>query len=386
MRPLTTCHRCRGLIAQSRQASSSAPAAQAARLSRKSVLEISGPDTQKFLKGLTCKDVEPIQGGYSGFLNASGRVLHDVFIFPVQPDRYLITHESPPNHPAPLQKYLQPFKLRSKVRFKDVSAEWDAWGMWGVEAGSKPERKWKAGSLGAAEASWSWPDGIADLGLRSQEVGCWDLRAGVDGLGQQILVPAGSEPLGTISSESDYHLNRMRLGIPEGPQELVSEAALPMESCMDVHGGVDFRKGCYVGQELTVRTYHTGATRKRILPISLFPLRSDSALPADLSPGEALTPGTFGEVTYHPPASSSTKKPKSAGKILSLHDTYGSVGLGLLRLEMVERTWWNQAPCASVDEWLNGGSARLTTVMSGTEYGVYVGKAEAYAASLGIDP
>jgi folate-binding Fe-S cluster repair protein YgfZ len=71
MRPVTTCHRCRGLITQSRQASSSAPAAQAARLSRKSVLEISGPDTQKFLKGLTCKDVEPLQGGYSGFLNAS---------------------------------------------------------------------------------------------------------------------------------------------------------------------------------------------------------------------------------------------------------------------------------------------------------------------------
>jgi hypothetical protein len=65
--------------------------------------------------------------------------------------------------------------------------------MWGVEAGSKPERKWKAGSLGAAEASWSWPDGIADLGLRSQEVGCWDLRVGIDALGKQILVPAGSE-------------------------------------------------------------------------------------------------------------------------------------------------------------------------------------------------
>jgi hypothetical protein len=42
---------------------------------------------------------------------------------------------------------------------------------------------------------------------------------------------------GTITSESDYHLNRMRLGVPEGPQELVPEAALPMESCMDVHGG-----------------------------------------------------------------------------------------------------------------------------------------------------
>lgn len=143
---------------------------------------------------------------------------------------------------------------------------------------------------------------------------------------------------------------------------------------------VDFRKGCYVGQELTVRTYHTGATRKRILPLRLFPLQPDNSIPSSLLDSEPVSPGSFGDVIYHPPASSATKKPKSAGKILSLHDTYGTIGLGLLRLEMVERTWWNRPACSDVEEWSQG--ARLTTTMNGVEYGVYVEQGEAYAASL----
>lgn len=133
---------------------------------------------------------------------------------------------------------------------------------------------------------------------------------------------------------------------------------------------------------MTVRTYHTGATRKRILPIRLFPLDSNTTVPDSLNNSEARTPGSFGDVIYHPPSTSATRKPKSAGRILSLHDTYGRIGLGLLRLEMVERTWWNTTASSSVEEWVNGGSARLTTTMDGVEYGVFVGKGEAYAESL----
>jgi hypothetical protein len=40
-----------------------------------------------------------------------------------------------------------------------------------------------------------------------------------------------------IGTESEYHLNRMRLGIPDGPTEIMPELALPLESCMDVNGG-----------------------------------------------------------------------------------------------------------------------------------------------------
>ncbi|ODN89617.1 mitochondrial protein [Cryptococcus wingfieldii CBS 7118] len=367
--------------------------ARLAHLPHKHVLELAGPDAHKFLKGLTSKDVEYLAGGYSGFLNASGRVLHPVFIFPRSPNSYLIAHESPPHHPAPLPALLPPFKLRSKVRIKDVSEQWDAWSAWQdtVPEGPSPLRTWKMGSGGAAESRWDWQDGIRTVGLSEQEVGCWDLRAGWNSMGRQILVPKGQSPSLSsshdIASLDDYKLHRMLLGVPEGQDEIIPGSALPLESSMDIHGGVDFRKGCYLGQELTVRTYHTGATRKRILPVRLFPMdHSGSILDLISSPSPASSlEATFPlDITFHPPTSSASKKPRSAGKILSLHNT---VGLALVRLEMAERTWWSSDNLAtSASQWAQGETGRLTTQINGKEYGLYVGQGEAYASALANTP
>lgn len=361
-----------------------------ARLFRKSILQLSGPDAQKFLKGQSCKDVEALGGGYSGFLNASvsvaldqkircldatetnqGRVLHTVFIFCL-PDRYLIAHESPPNHPAPLAKLLPPFKLRSKVRFADVTDEWDAWAAWGDghDPQPAPMANWRMGSGGAAERLWTWPNGRAEI----DGVGTWDLRAG---LGKQLLLPKGKRPEGEVVDEEQYHLRRMLLGVPEGP-EVIPGSALPLESCMDVHGGgeyntdyttkclVDFRKGCYLGQELTVRTYHTGATRKRILPLRLFSMAGLDT--------PALN-GTGQDILFHPGPDATTKRPKAAGRVLS---QINSVGLGLVRLEMVDKSW--QREVRSMEDWHNG--PRLTVEVGGETFGVKVGHGEAYGASL----
>ena len=85
-------------------------------------------------------------------------------------------------------------------------------------------------------------------------------------------------------TEEDYTVHRVLHGVPEGSLELVN--SLPLNSNIDLMGGgkvsfspdaasdtrlVDFRKGCYVGQELTVRTYHTGVVRRRIFPVQLHP-------------------------------------------------------------------------------------------------------------------
>ncbi|EIW73166.1 mitochondrial protein [Tremella mesenterica] len=390
-----------------------------------SVLEISGPDATKFLKGLSCKDVDSLQGGYSGFLNASGRVLHTTFIIPLSSSTiptYLITHQSPSTHPHPLTTLLPPFKLRSRVRFRDVSSEWDVFSAWGSKEdmeGHKPLERWKFGSGGAAERGWIWEGGVKDLGLKEGEVGCWDLRAGWGSMGKRVLIPKGDKP-SLISSHDSvlteiYHLNRTLLGVPEGPTEILPTQALPLESCMDIHGGIDFRKGCYLGQELTVRTYHTGATRKRILPIRLFPLSSNKplseivlspptvsslstapTLPESPPLPELSTPtSTFSttgdlshtsitdeesqiDITYHPPPDATLKKARSAGKILSLLPHHPNVGLGLVRIEMAERTWWNAPSVGSVTDWAKGNRGRLIANVHGEEMGVYVGMGEAY--------
>lgn len=119
-------------------------------------------------------------------------------------------------------------------------------------------------------------------------------------------------------------------GVPEGIDDIVPGSAFPMESNLDVMGGrkllqtfgviiyslvfplVDFRKGCYVGQELTVRTYHTGAVRKRILPVQLVLSTSHPPLP-----GSQISD----------PASR-----RGGGRLLSFLPSRG-VGLALLRTQ-----------------------------------------------------
>jgi folate-binding Fe-S cluster repair protein YgfZ len=95
---------------------------------------------------------------------------------------------------------------------------------------------------------------------------------------------------------------------------------------------VDFRKGCYVGQELTVRTYHTGVIRKRILPVLLHP--SPSHRPGDNRPHPQFMPGLDIRASRtHAPGEGRVARPRGTGKLLS---TVKDVGLALLRLEHVE--------------------------------------------------
>jgi folate-binding protein YgfZ len=97
---------------------------------------------------------------------------------------------------------------------------------------------------------------------------------------------------------------------------------------------VDFRKGCYVGQELTVRTYHTGVVRKRILPVLLQPPSSISPHPEDEQPRLRLPSGLDIRASLtHAPGEGRVARPRGTGKLLS---TIQGVGLALLRLEHVE--------------------------------------------------
>jgi hypothetical protein len=129
-----------------------------------------------------------------------------------------------------------------------------------------------------------------------------------------------------------------------------------------------------------------------VLPIRLFPLDSPSSpLNRYLPPSDPTQTGPPGpevgkgvDITYHPPSDSASQRTKSAGKILGLHATYPSVGLGLVRLEFAERTWWS-APLlqgTTVEDWANGKSGRLTTTIGGADWGVHVGQGEAYGAAM----
>lgn len=97
------------------------------------------------------------------------------------------------------------------------------------------------------------------------------------------------------------------LGLPEGVKDLPPGVALPLESNLVYMQGISFSKGCYIGQELTARTHHTGVIRKRLMPVCLS------------SPVEHLEEGT----------ALLTQSGKPAGKHRA---GTGELGLSLIRM------------------------------------------------------
>jgi transferase CAF17, mitochondrial len=166
-------------------------------------------------------------------------------------------------------------------------------------------------------------------------------------LGVRLLTNK-SPPHLPLHSVEVYHIRRTLHGVPEGPEEILENAALPGESNLDVLHGVDYTKGCYVGQELTSRTYHTGVIRKRLLPVSIFPekdrepmtLAWDAGIEVDL-PSSGTRFIAEGEK-------------RSPGRFLR---GWGNIGWGLCRLDYVEKVlrceWKGKSVCVKpfLPEW-----------------------------------
>ncbi|KAF2851454.1 Aminomethyltransferase folate-binding domain-containing protein [Plenodomus tracheiphilus IPT5] len=269
-------------------------------LTHRTLIAVSGPDAGKFLQGLITNNVDTNRQApfYAAFLDARGRVLWDVFIW-VWPElvadkgNWACYIEVDQTEAAALKKHLKRHKLRSKVVIEDVDHV-DAWAAWG-DAPAQVQREHIISELQDPRAP-----GLHRY-LMSQER---------TSLSEEI------EPVDT----SEYHLQRYSHGIPEGPVEIPRESALPMECNIDLSSGIDFKKGCYVGQELTIRTKHTGVVRKRILPVRLE------------YPGDSVTPPVPGTDIKQLDEQGNTKRGRATGKFIA---GVGQLGLALCRLEMM---------------------------------------------------
>ncbi|MFH1804323.1 MAG: folate-binding protein [Pseudomonadota bacterium] len=280
------------------------------KLSDRAVIRISGPDRTAFLQGLVSNNVEkitPDASGYGAFLTPQGKFLYDFFLY-WQDDNSLLIECEGGERAQSFFKKLRMYKLRSKIELEDVSEGFDVLAVFGKDAlpalGLPSERG----------ASAAFGPGIKAVDPRLAAIGA------------RVLLPKNNIGLltGTGAVESDieaYHIARVQLGLPNGSEELEIEKAILLENGFEELGGVDFKKGCYMGQELTARTKYRGLVRKRLLP---FEFTGPAPVPGDLIMADD----------------------REAGVIRSIH---GTSGLAMIRLERIA----NGVP-------LMAGEARIT--------------------------
>ncbi|MCJ2054630.1 YgfZ/GcvT domain-containing protein [Methylobacterium sp. J-070] len=195
----------------------------------RALVAVTGPDAAALLQGVLTCNVETLQAGEArlgALLTPQGKVLFDFLVSRI-PDGFRFDVRG--DRAADLAKRLSLYRLRAQAAIAAdptvaVAAAWD---------GAAPA---------AAEAVAD--SRHADLGAR---------------------LYAAEGAFSADAAEADYHAHRIALGIPEGGRDYAFGDAFPHEALMDQLGGVDFRKGCYVGQEVVSRMQHRGTARTRIL-------------------------------------------------------------------------------------------------------------------------
>ena len=260
-------------------------------------LRVSGDDRVAFLQGLISNDVtrvSPAQAIHAALLTPQGRFLWDMFVVE-NGDALVLDVER--DRAADLMKKLGLYKLRSKVTLQNPGDDVEiavAYGPGAAKALCLPE------TAGAARAI---DDVIAYVDPRLPALGVRILAP--DGHVATLLPARGFAP----APFDDYEALRLSLGVPDGSRDLPVDKALLLENGFDELNGVDWKKGCYMGQELTARTKYRALVRKRLLPVAV-----EGPLPA------AGTPVMLGD--------------QEAGEMRS-----GVAGhaLALLRLEAVDR-------------------------------------------------
>lgn len=211
-------------------------AGRIAELPRRGVVAVDGSDARGFLDNLITTNVETADtrgAAYGGLLSPQGKLLFDFIVFG-HGGHYLFDLARPAV--ADFIRRLGLYRLRAKVTITDLSDERMVIAAWG--AGSPP----------IVDGPIAADPRLAALGFRA-------------------IVPPGADmaPDFEEATEADYDAHRIALGVPEGGVDFTFGEVFPHDAAMDQLGGVDFRKGCYVGQEVVSRMEHRGTARRRVV-------------------------------------------------------------------------------------------------------------------------
>ena len=211
------------------------------------VVEVEGPDATEFLQGLVTNDVEPENPNeaiFAALLTPQGKILFDFFIVRRGAETYWL--DCAKMQTGDLIKRLSMYKLRAKVTITDRSEGLMLAASWGDCA-----------AVADAAVLAAYPDPrYAPLGTR---------LIVKRGAAAHLAARLGAGQAG----EGAYASHRIALAIPQGGLDYVYGEAFPHEAAFDELHGVDFEKGCYVGQEVVSRMHHLGTVKTRIAGVEL---------------------------------------------------------------------------------------------------------------------
>ncbi len=226
----------------------------------------------EFLNGLVSNDVArvaPGQAVWAAMLTAQGRYLADFFILE---DNETLLLDAPLAAVPELTRRLSRYKLRAAVAIEDLSETYAVYAAWD---GLPP------------------PVPVTAPDPRLPEAGFRLLSTG---------------PVDETASQAAYDAHRLHLGLPDGPPDLEPDKTLLLEAGFDELNGVDWKKGCYMGQELTARTKYRGLVKRRLVPVTL---------EAAVAPGtQVLTDGN---------------------EVGTIRSSAGPLALAMLRLDALEK-------------------------------------------------
>jgi folate-binding protein YgfZ len=259
------------------------------------LVSVTGADGRTFLQGLISQDIDavtPTQAAYGAFLTPQGKYLHDFCLAEIG-NRIILDGEHARGDE--LIARLKRFKLRAKVdlALADDLAVFAIIGQDSMSALQLPDTPGAARQIG---------DGIAFVDPRSAALGCRLILPAADAAAMLADLQIAEAPL------EDYETLRIRHAIPDGTRDMDVDKSTLLESNFEALNGIDWEKGCYIGQEVTARTKYRGLLKRQLIPVSV-----DGDAPA---PGSAVCAGG-----------------KQVGEIRSIH---GRIALASLRLDALE--------------------------------------------------
>jgi hypothetical protein len=244
---------------------------QAALLSDRGVVKVAGDGARAFLNGLVTNDAAKIAPGsprFAALLMPQGKIIAD-FILAEAPaeDGGGFFLDCPKALTPALVEKLNFYKLRAKVICEDLSAVLGVMAMWD--------------GMGETDYGLCYPD------------------PRLPSLGSRIMLPpllaadAAADLGATLVDAEAYETHRILLGVPRGGSDFAYGDAFPHEADMDQLNGVDFGKGCYVGQEVVSRIEHRASARNRVVPVAYDEFAPTSGL--DVMAGDKQV-GTVGSM------------------------------------------------------------------------------------------